>query len=87
MLLILKPNSDVFPSGSVAVAVTDDPAGIGNPLVTLKLPVPGLDKPQLVVLCHYAMRVWDRSHYGSWHLYGHSHGNLPPWKSDSPRLD
>ena len=30
-----------------------------------------------IVLCHYAMRVWDRSHYGSYHLYGHSHGNLP----------
>jgi len=48
------------------------------PLVTIKLPISGLEKRQLVVLCHYSMRVWDRSHYGSWHLYGHSHGNLPP---------
>ncbi len=31
---------------------------------------------QLVVVCHYAMRVWEESHYGSWQLYGHSHGNL-----------
>lgn len=30
-----------------------------------------------LVLCHYAMRVWNRSHYGAIHLYGHSHGNLP----------
>lgn len=30
-----------------------------------------------LILCHYAMRVWDKSHYGSVHLYGHSHGNLP----------
>jgi calcineurin-like phosphoesterase family protein len=30
-----------------------------------------------IILCHYAMRVWPKSHYGSWHLYGHSHGNLP----------
>ena len=33
---------------------------------------------QLIVLCHYAMRVWNKSHYNSWQLYGHSHGNLPP---------
>lgn len=32
---------------------------------------------QKIVLCHYAMRVWDCSHWGSWHLYGHSHGQLP----------
>jgi calcineurin-like phosphoesterase family protein len=31
----------------------------------------------VVVLCHYAMRVWDREHYGSYHCYGHSHGRLP----------
>lgn len=30
-----------------------------------------------VVLNHYAMRVWNMSHYGSFMLYGHSHGNLP----------
>ena len=31
-----------------------------------------------IALMHYAMRVWDRSHHGSWQLYGHSHGTLPP---------
>lgn len=30
-----------------------------------------------VILCHYAMRVWPASHYGSLHLYGHSHHSLP----------
>ncbi len=29
-----------------------------------------------VVVCHYAMRVWTKSHYNSWQLYGHSHGRL-----------
>lgn len=27
----------------------------------------------VVVLCHYPIAVWDRKHYGSWHLYGHVH--------------
>lgn len=31
-----------------------------------------------IILCHYAMRVWSKSHYNSWHLYGHSHGRLSP---------
>jgi len=31
-----------------------------------------------IVMSHFAMRVWHRSHYNSWHLYGHSHGNLKP---------
>ena len=31
---------------------------------------------QYITLCHYAMRVWNKSHYGSWMLYGHSHGTL-----------
>ena len=32
---------------------------------------------QFIILCHYAMRVWNKSHHGSWMLYGHSHGSLP----------
>jgi calcineurin-like phosphoesterase family protein len=29
----------------------------------------------VIVLCHYPFAEWDRKHYGSWHLHGHSHGN------------
>ncbi|MFH5804052.1 metallophosphoesterase family protein [Alienimonas sp. DA493] len=32
---------------------------------------------QRITLCHYAMRTWNKSHRGAWHLYGHTHGNLP----------
>ena len=31
---------------------------------------------QSITLCHYAMRVWNKSHYNSWQLYGHSHATL-----------
>jgi len=34
------------------------------------------EKP--IILCHYAMRVWSKSHFNSYQLYGHSHGLLKP---------
>lgn len=33
---------------------------------------------QTIVLSHFCYRVWNKSHYGSWHLFGHSHGKLEP---------
>jgi len=43
---------------------------ICEPLCTIQI------NNQKIVLCHYAMRVWDKSHYNSWHLFAHSHGKL-----------
>ena len=31
-----------------------------------------------ITLCHYAMRVWNCSHFNSWQLFGHSHGTIAP---------
>lgn len=30
-------------------------------------------------LCHYAFRVWNKSHHGAIMLFGHSHNGLPEW--------
>jgi calcineurin-like phosphoesterase family protein len=33
---------------------------------------------QRMTLCHYKMQTWNKSHYGAWHIYGHSHmSHLP----------
>lgn len=34
-------------------------------------------RDQKIILFHYRMVVWNRSHHGSWALHGHSHGTLP----------
>lgn len=39
---------------------------------------------QYIVLCHYAMRVFNKSHHGAIQLFGHSHGKLP---GNSQQLD
>lgn len=46
--------------------------GCVHELLTIK------EKGKDIVLCHYAMRVWPKAHFNSWHLYGHSHGKLEP---------
>ena len=33
-----------------------------------------------ITLCHFSMRVWHKSHFGAYHLFGHSHGRLEPYK-------
>lgn len=39
---------------------------------------------QMIVLSHYAHKVWNKSHHGSIMLFGHSHGSL---QGDSQSLD
>jgi calcineurin-like phosphoesterase family protein len=41
---------------------------------------------QYIILCHYAIAVWDLKHHGSWCIAAHSHGNFPPTNHDSCEL-
>lgn len=41
-----------------------------NPILELNI------NRQHIVLCHYAMLVWNKRHHGAWMLHGHSHGSL-----------
>lgn len=39
---------------------------------------------QMMVLSHFALRVWDSMHHGSWCLSGHSHSNDKGRLPDTP---
>lgn len=41
---------------------------------------------QKMILCHYAMRTWDKAHHGSWMLFGHSHGTLGEYQYIGPSM-
>jgi calcineurin-like phosphoesterase family protein len=71
----------IIPGSHDKVLERDIKSGMGRKITFEKLTEIKVDlkgTQQLIVLCHYAMRSWNKSHYGSWHLYGHHHGNLPP---------
>jgi len=50
--------------------VVDKKFTVVSPLITIKA------KDVELVLCHYALLTWEKAHYGTIHLHGHSHGNL-----------
>jgi calcineurin-like phosphoesterase family protein len=41
---------------------------------------------QHIFCSHFCHKVWERSHYGSWHLHGHSHGSLNEYDSKEGKI-
>lgn len=38
-------------------------------------------------LCHYPMRAWNKSHYGTIHLFGHVHGHIKDFENNLNSFD
>jgi calcineurin-like phosphoesterase family protein len=72
-ITLIKGNHDKIQNGQVAHLFD----GVYDYLELKVNDKDARDDTQLIVLCHYAFRVWNKSHHGAWHLYGHSHGTLP----------
>lgn len=47
-------------------------------IVVTDIPTDQSEKPLKyhIIMSHYSHRVWNKSHCGSWMLFGHSHANL-----------
>ena len=41
---------------------------------------------QFAYLHHYLHKVWPKSHYGVWHLFGHSHGRMNSYAESEGKL-
>ena len=39
-----------------------------------------------IILCHYPLMVWNKKHWGSWCLVGHSHYSLAATRKESESL-
>ena len=92
---VVKPTDTVYDLGDTFFRHTDEYLrAFCCPLIRIKGSHDhGIDAPYMriitaladngnavkIILCHYAMRSWEASHYGSWHLFGHHHGKLEPY--------
>ena len=41
---------------------------------------------QTIYLAHHCHKVWPRSHWGVWHLHGHSHGGLEEYAESEGKI-
>ena len=72
-IILIKGNHDKIQDNQIKHLFS----GIYDYLEIKVKDVDAQDNWQHIVLFHYAMKVWNRSHHGAYHLFGHSHGTLP----------
>ncbi|RVH78106.1 hypothetical protein CN203_11460 [Sinorhizobium meliloti] len=70
--ILVLGNHDLDNKGRVAKTIRDLPWDI-PPTHALET----TDEGCRIYLSHYACRTWPAAHHGAYHLFGHSHGNLP----------
>lgn len=69
-----KPGLDEFKAESKS----GFPVILLSPMVVLEVSELGQGSHPLgISLCHYPLAVWDRKHFGAWHLHSHCHGKHP----------
>lgn len=39
-----------------------------------------------IFLAHHCHKVWPKSHYGTWHLFGHSHGGMDKYAENEGKI-
>jgi calcineurin-like phosphoesterase family protein len=81
--LLIKGNHEKSVLGSKVAKEYFD-AGIYDLLEIRVLDEEVSDGFQDIILCHYPMLSWNKSHRGSWQLFGHVHGMLDGDKRLSP---
>lgn len=72
-IILVKGNHDKLQDGQIKHLFS----GIYDYLEIKVRDVDAKDGWQQIVCCHYALKVWNKSHYGSWNAFAHSHGTLP----------
>lgn len=72
--ILILGNHDLDRSGRVNKVIRDLPWD-RPPVAAMEI----TDEGCRLYLHHYACRTWPAAHHGSYHLYGHSHGTLPPY--------
>ncbi len=75
--ILRRPNTQIHLGASGYYSRSGHKVKILPPMVVLEFKEFSKTRfPKAITLCHYQLNRWDRRHYGSWHLFGHSHGKV-----------